>query len=118
GRRWRWRGPGILVRDPGGRGADGYVLRGGDARSARRMGGGLRGTSGHCLGLLGGRLHRRGPQHHGLLEISLLSADRGCWLSDELQLVLAELDHVVVLQEVLLDRVAVDDRAVGAAEVL
>src|SRR2546427_9339593 len=26
--------------------------------------------------------------------------------------------HVVVLQEVLLDRVAVDDRAVGAAEVL
>src|SRR5712691_6447017 len=97
----RWRGPGILVCDPGGGGAGGYLLRGGGARSARRLGGGLRGAAaGHCLGLLGRCLHRRGPQHHGLLEIRLLGADRSGGLADELQLVLAQLDDVVVLQEV------------------
>src|SRR5262249_50717986 len=62
-------------------------------------------------------LHRRGAQHHRLLEIGLLAARGGGRLADELQLVLAKLDDVVVLQEMLLDRVAVDDRAVGAAQV-
>ncbi len=68
-----------------------------------------------------GRLaHRRGPQDHGLLEVRAVGARAGRRrrLGYELELVLADLDHVVVLQEVLLDRVAVDDRAVGAAQIL
>jgi len=65
------------------------------------------------------RFHLRRAQHHGLLEIRLLAGggSRG-GLADELQLVLAQLDDVVVLQEVLLDGVAVHHRAVRAAEVL
>src|SRR5262245_10743246 len=116
-RRWRWRRGSrgrlhrLLVREAGGRGGGhGLLDRGGALhdRAGRAAAGGLR--------LFGGRLHLRGTQHHGLLEIGLLGRGRRR-VADELELVLAELDYVVVLQEVLLDRVAVDHGAVGTAEV-
>src|SRR6267378_1114345 len=100
----------ILVGDTGRRCAGrcrlhrGLALRDGRLRAA--AGGSGRG------------LHRGGAQDHRFFEVRLLPAGRGRGFTDELELVLAQLDDVVVLQEVLLDRVAVDDRAVGAAEVL
>ena len=82
---------------------------------------GLRGlgtAAAHGPGLFCRRLHPGGPQNHRLLEIGRRGGRLRARLLDEFKLVLAELDNVVVLQEMLLDRVAVDQRAVGAAKVL
>jgi hypothetical protein len=69
------------------------------------------------LGLLGRRLHCRRPQHHRLLEICCRRGRLRALLLDELQLVLAEFDDIVVLQEMLLHGIAVDQGAIGAAQV-
>src|SRR3970282_407065 len=94
------------------RGAGRDVLRAARARRFGRAGA-------HGPRLLGGSLHRRGAQHHRLLEIRLLRGwRRPGRVAGEHAAILAQLDDVVVLQEVLLDRIAVDQRAVGAAQVL
>jgi len=48
----------------------------------------------------------------------LCLAHGGRRLADVLELVFADFDDVVVLEEVLLHRLAVDQRAVGAAQIL
>src|SRR6185436_20757400 len=100
---------GVLVGDAGSSGAGGGLLH----RGLALRDGGLC-TAAPSLDLLGGGLDLRRAQHHGLLEVGLVaSRASGRGLADELQLVFAELDDVVVLQEVLLDLVAVDHGAVG-----
>ena len=63
------------------------------------------------------RFWHRGAQNHGLLEIGDRRLPRA-GLVHVLELVLADFDDVIVLQKMLLDRAAVDQRAVGAAQVL
>ena len=54
------------------------------------------------------------PQDHGLLIV------RFCLLSlfgDEFQLVLPEFDDIAIFQEMLLDRLPIDQRTVGAIQI-
>src|SRR5690606_29629869 len=74
----------------------------------RRGGAGREGAS--CRAAHGRETRAARPHDHGLFVVAAL-------FGQVLDLVLADLDRVVVLQQLLLDRLAIDVGAVGAVEV-
>src|SRR5690606_9763054 len=75
---------------------------------------------GRCnwLGRRRGWLHRARSNDHGLLEIILASCAGGGRLAHILELILAELDDISVLKDVLADRLTIDHGAVSTAKIL